>query len=271
MNKIVFHDPWADFFKEHALDTLDALFNFDSGKIVNINSHRHVVSFQLTRAGETRRFFMKRFEGHNTKDTFAAFFRYGKLYTQAHLEWENANYLLANGIGTYKPVCFGYQQSCGIEKRSVFVTEELDSINLTTYIRQNAKNFDSAMKRKLLSDLAKQVKKKHDVGISMPDLYLWHFFIKCDPETGNYKFDIIDLHRMKRNARSLEEKVRNIAALFYSMTEEYFDLSDKEFFLHRYDSANALNLADKIKKRENIIKGRRKNPARQWENRNFTL
>ncbi len=265
MTSIIFNDGFKECFASSDLKSIDDFFNLDDGELVNRNSKRNVLAFSLGQGADKKDFFMKRFYQPHLKDTFAAFIDSGKFLSQARVEWRNANILLDNGIETYRPVCCGYDCFMGIEKRSFFVTRKLSGQSLAQYIIGNWEKLSGFERDKIIISMAKLVRHMHDAGISMPDLYIWHFFISFMEDTGEYEFALLDLHRMTSKRLSTFDRIRNIAALFYSMLDEYFDEESRQLFLANYISGDYRGFYRKVLSRVKVIQSRRKNPKRQWQ------
>jgi hypothetical protein len=85
--------------------------------------------------------------------------------------------------------------------------------------------------------LAKLVRKVHDAGIGLTDLYVWHIFIREKANNDgdvDYDFAIIDLHRMERNVRNRTRQIKNLGRLDYSMRDKYFDEALRRLFVESY-------------------------------------
>jgi len=228
MTTVTFAKDWQEVFKRFGLESFQDFFEYSNGSIVNKNSKRDVLSFSLPIEGGNKEFFMKRFHKPHIKDMFFTLTNFGHLCSQARCEWNNANILLENGIDTYKPVCFGNDTVCGIERGSFFVTEKLSGKPLTEVVAESWSNLAQSQKQELIISIAKLAVKIHKAKVSLPDLYLWHIFMDQD------NLAVIDLHRMKINTSSRHQRIRNLAALDFSMLDKYFDKSLRELLLDTY-------------------------------------
>lgn len=206
-------------------------FSLPDGEVINTNKKREVVAFSLGQGEERKDFFMKRFFSPHFKDMLFTVRNFDRLCSQAECEWKNAHILLENGIDTYRPVCWGWQRKFGIERKSFFITEKLQGLAFSDFVTENWRGLSQEQKEKIIIAIAKLVRKVHEAGISLPDLYIWHIFIR-QVEAG-YEFAIIDLHRMRINAPS-SEYVRNLGAFDFSMSEKYFDDGIREVFFDAY-------------------------------------
>lgn len=237
MENIIFTESWQPIFAEARFHCLDDFFNYDYGENVNKNNKRQVIKFTLETAAGQKTLFMKRFYKPHFKDIIAAKLSFGKFYSQARIEWENANLLLKNGVGTYKPVCYGEKMKLGLERKSFFITEELKGPCFTDFVRENWQSIDQQKKNEIISGIAQTIRKVHDAAISLTDLYVWHIFVNQSSD-GNYTFDIIDLHRMSHNVTDKNKQLKNLGRFDHSMTNKYFDDEIRRVFVESYAGDN---------------------------------
>jgi tRNA A-37 threonylcarbamoyl transferase component Bud32 len=270
VEKVIFSDDNRQkFFASFGLVSLDDFFDYAGGKIINQNRKRQVMAFSLGQGPERREFFIKRFLHPHYKDMLFSVLNFGRPCSQGYVEWANAGLLLENGIETYRPVCFGEEISCCLERKSFFVTQKLPGTCMTEFVIERWPGMGQAEKAEIAAALGRFISKLHGSGISMPDLYMWHIFIERDADNNSCNFAIIDLHRMKRKVTNRNKQVKDLAALFYSMLPEYFDDNLQQTFLESYagDSSDNLNkLKERIARRREVLVLRRSNPARSWKN-----
>ncbi len=262
MKKVHHNDDYCDAFASAGLESFDDFFNYADGNIVNVNTKRDVLKFALDHHSQKKYFFMKRFYSPHFKDMISTSINFGHICSQARSEWNNANILLGDGIDTYHPVCYGEQIVCGIERKSFFITEEIDGQCLTDYVSANWISISRQEKENIIAEIGRLARKIHDSKISMPDLYLWHFFIKEDISgKGDHQFIVIDLHRMSANARR-DARYRNLAAFIFSLSEKYFDDDLKKLFLDAYMGDDFPDdpdeMVEKVNKRTAVITARRR-------------
>ncbi|MCH9021453.1 MAG: hypothetical protein IID32_01660 [Planctomycetes bacterium] len=258
MDVVIFEDNWQTCFNRLGLQSLDDFMNFSAGEIINQNSRRSVLRFSLGEGDTRKEFFMKRFYKPHTKDRLGTLIHYGKFLSQAGVEWTNAKYLLDHDIETYHPVCYGQRRILGLETHSFIVTEKLKSVPLTHFIMDHWADMDDSERNKMIVSMANLVAKLHHAKINMPDLYMWHFFVSRDKDFNQYEYALIDLHRMTINGHKQYQQSKNIAALFYSMLDDYFDEAAKKLFLETYHPDGYQKLQNKITARVKVIQGRRK-------------
>lgn len=269
MKKCVLKSPHTEIFLRNGLRGFDDFFNFSDGQTVNRNEKRDVTVLRLSDGGrQPRIYFMKRFFCPHPKDMLFTVLNFGRLCSQAELEWRCAHLLLENGIETYHPVGWGVQTCCGIERRSFFITEKIEGRSLIEYLLEQWGGFDAAMQEKLVVGLARFFRSLHQAQLSLPDSYLWHLFV-LEPIVldGPFRFAIIDLHRMRLHAVAAKHAARNLGALLFSLPDEWFDRRLRELFLQTYlESSGQGAVADRdafvaaLKKREQTLIARRKKP-----------
>lgn len=238
MKKIHVTDEYRSMFETAGLKTYKEFFKYSGGEFISKNKKREVVRFTFAHHGTKKWFFMKRFFCPHLKDMIFTFSNFGQICSQAACEWKNDELLLKNGIGTYKPICYGENLSWGFEKSSFFITEEIKGVCLTDFISANWNSLSQSEKENIVTSIGKLCRKIHDARISMPDLYLWHFFMKeISPDQKDYEFAVIDLHRMSKNTGK-SALYKSLAALDFSLSPRYFDDSLRALLLKSYMSDN---------------------------------
>lgn len=267
MVKVEFAKNWAQVFEKAGLESFDDFFEFSASQTINKNKKREVVTMTLDTAGGEKEFFMKRFFKPHFKDMLFTIRNFGNLCSQAACEWKNINILLQNGIDTYLPVCYGQQMRFGLEKKSFIITEKINGPPLTDFVAANWLNLDQPQKEKIITALAKFIRKIHNAKISLPDFYLWHIFITkalgADDITED-NFAILDLHRMRINISNKNARIKDLGALDFSMLDKYFDDGIRDVFLDAYvntverDKKNSV--LRRIKNRSQKLAGRRRKP-----------
>jgi hypothetical protein len=232
--RVTFAGHWEEFFAKFDLRSFDNFFDYSAGQVVSHNHNRNVVEFTLNDGPVSKTFFIKKFHSTHYKDILSAWSEFGRPVSQAAVEWNNANLLLENKIGTYIPVCFGIKNFCGFENKSFIVTEKLASIPLSEFVTRNWLSLNSTGQKQVLSAVAKFVRRIHALDVSMPDLSMWHIFVPPDNFTDQCQYSIIDLHRMTRNVSGYEKKIKDLGKLYWSMSPKYFTDEMKDFFINEY-------------------------------------
>ena len=187
MERLIFADKEKKLFTELGLENFKDFFGYSDGRRLTGNKGRDVIIMDFHIKGRERRFFMKRFFHIQFKDMLFTLRNFGHLCSQAACEWKNANLLLKNSIGTYRPLCFGERMFLNFESRSFLITEELPGKPLTDFVAENWSGFSQSQKERIIVSLAEEIAKIHDVEVSMPDLYLWHVFI-TEPDCSGSEY-----------------------------------------------------------------------------------
>ena len=269
MQRIEFEAAHEAVFGQNGLRTFEDFIGYDHGQTINRNEKRDVTILRLEAEGGPKVYFMKRFFSPHLKDMLFTVRNFGKLCSQAELEWRNAHILLDNGIETYRPVAWGADTCCGIERRSFFVTEKIEGRSLIDYLMEHWSGFDETTQTTLVAEMARFFRRLHQARLSLPDSYLWHLFVlePIDPQQA-YRFAIIDLHRMQINAAAARHAARNLGAFLFSLPDEWFDARLRELFIRTYLEAsdgmagrNRQTFLDTLKKREQTLVARRKRPT----------
>ena len=259
MQRIVFKDNWRELFAEAGMESFDDFFNYRDGLVIGRNNKRTVTAFSVDKKGASKDFFMKRFTKPHLKDMFFTRRAFGQFCSQGQFEWENANFLIENGIETYRPLCFGEQTKWGLERYSFLVTEKLQSESLTDFIIREWGHLKRSKKEQIITGLGAFIRKIHKLNVSLPDLYIWHIFLR--ERQGRWEFAVIDLHRMLRNITSVDKQLRNLGRLDHSMTDKYFDEQMRRLLIESYADPDWLGsideLAAKVRKYSKTISTRR--------------
>ena len=239
MEHVQFSGRWGDYFHRQGLRTLDDFFQLPRRGIVGRNARRDVQKFLLREEGDPEAFFIKRFWKPQAKDILSPVRRFGRLIPQARIEWENALYLLNEGIGTYIPVCVGWRTVMGIERRSFLVTRALEAQCLLEYVMDHWDSLHRRRQEEIVTAAGELAQRIHLLGVSFPDLYLWHLFLHGDGPDEGGKLSIIDLHRMTRSRPSRRKRILEFAKLYWSMPEEYFDEGHRALLVRAYAGAGS--------------------------------
>jgi hypothetical protein len=262
VDRVFFADSWQGFFAESGFTSFDDFMDYSGGEIVNVNNRRNVVKFAVRRGAETRVFYMKRFIHPHFKDMLFTWHAFGGPCSQARYEWENARFLLDNGIEAYRPLCYGQRTKFGMERKSFVITEELAARSLDVVAAENWTSLERGTKESIIAGMAAFVRRIHALNVSLPDLYVWHIFLRETDAKDEYDFAVIDLHRMSRNVKDRTTQVGNLGRLHHSMIDKYFDEELKELLIEAYAGddwpGKITRLAAHVKKRSRAISARRR-------------
>lgn len=261
MEKVVFAGTWHKFFAKFGLESFDDFFDYSQGQTVNQNTRRNVSKLTFGEGDNRKVLYRKCFFSPHVKDMIFAWRSFGRLISQAAVEWHNAHMLFENGIETYRPVCYGAQTKFSLERKSFFITEKLPGMALTDFISEKWSELSQQQKESIIVSLGKLVRKIHEAQISLPDLYLWHVFIKENPGSEQYDFAVIDLHRMGHNIRNRNQLLKDLGRLDHSMPEKYFDEKFRKLLIESYAGDNQpwkiTNLIQHVKKCSSAVSAKR--------------
>ncbi len=243
-----------------SLERFGEAMRFVGGERADANRKRSVVRVRF----EGRGFFLKRFTDPPAKDALGRLFRLQRPGTHAEHEWKMVRSLAAAGVGVPEVAAVGAEAGSGLRRRSFLLTAELEGYApLGAYLEGKGDAFKlPSGRRGFIEDLAGLVKRMHEGGISHPDLYSWHLFVR---ETGEGRdFALIDLHRAVRRKRiSLYDAVRDLSGLHLTVPPEAAGRTDRVRFLRAYFGSDRLGgagkrLARKVGKRSRRIASRRR-------------
>ena len=261
MERIVFAGSWGRFFAEIGLESFDDFYNYPGGTEIGRNQTRSVHRLILGHDPDNKVFYIKRFHNAHLKDVFAAWRNSGRLTSQAGVEWSNAGLLLQNGIDTYRPVCMGERTVWKLCRRSFVVTEQLKSTCLLGFVVKKWRTLERPAQDRIVVAMANLTRRAHELNISLPDLRIWHIFIDENSRNDGCNLAVIDLHRMLRNVRSRNKKLRDLAMLYWSMSDDYFDDRHKDLLITTYVgdgwAGGKDTILDAVVKRTRIIEKRR--------------
>lgn len=234
MDQVVFADQWQEYFGKFGLREFDDFYGYEGGKIVNVNTKRNVCRLSLGEQSEQKVFYMKRFHWPHLKDMVSAVRKFGGLTSQARVEWNNANTLLKNGIDTYKPVCLGEHIVCGIDTKSLVITEELKATSMLDYVVKRWQALGRDRQEDMMVHVGELVRKVHKLDISLPDLYIWHVFVNEKTMPEQCDLSLIDLHRMGVGVTSRRQKAKELGRLCWSLDKKYFDEKLRDILVTTY-------------------------------------
>jgi len=261
VERVVFAGSWRRFFAEIGLESFDDFYDYPGGLRIGQNNKRSVCKLTFGEGAESKVFYIKRFHNAHLKDVFAAWCNFGRLTSQAGVEWSNAGLLLQNGIDTYNPVCMGERTVWNFRRRSFVVTEQLKSTCLLDFVVKKWRTLERPVQDRIVVAMANLTRRAHELNISLPDLCIWHIFIDENSLKNGCDLAVIDLHRMLRNVRSRNKKLRDLAMLYWSLADDYFDERHKDLLITTYVGdgwpGSRNTIADRVVKRTRIIEKRR--------------
>jgi heptose I phosphotransferase len=158
----------------------------------------------------------------------------------ARNEWQAIEHLEKLGLDTLRMVAFGERGRNPARRHSFIITEELaPTINLEDYCHDWPRTPpDPALKRALITRVAKIARTMHESGMNHRDFYLCHFLLHTDspPAPGAMRLSIIDLHRAQIHARlpALRWRRKDLAGLCFSSLDIGLTRRDLLRFLRAY-------------------------------------
>ncbi len=261
MERIIFAESWREFFGGVGLESFGDFYDYPGGTKIGKNERRNVYRLTFGEGADAKVFYIKRFEKPHLKDMLSARCNFGRLTSQAGVEWSNANLLFENGIDTYKPVCMGKRTICGLERKSFVITEQLKSTCLLDFVIKKWHALERPRQDGIIIAMAKLARKAHQANISLQDLYIWHIFIDEESLEDDCRLSVIDLHRMLRNVKDPNKKIRDMGALYWSMSSDYFDAEHKDLLVATYTDDGWAGGKDailgSIRKRAEVLGSRR--------------
>ena len=261
MERIVFAESWKEYFGGVGLGSFGDFYDYPGGTKIGKNDRRNVYELTFGEGADAKVFYIKRFHNSHLKDMFGAWCNFGRLTSQAGVEWGNANLLLENGIDTYKPVCMGERTIWGLERKSFVITERLEAMCLQDFVITKWHALDRSQQDKIIAAMAQLARKAHEANISLQDLYIWHIFLDEESLAGDCSMSVIDLHRMLRNVKDPDKKITDMGALYWSMSSDYFDAEHKALLIAAYVGDGGVgdkeSISEKILKRADILGSRR--------------
>ncbi|MBN2271177.1 MAG: hypothetical protein JXN61_11220 [Sedimentisphaerales bacterium] len=261
MQRVVFAKFQEEFFGEAGLKSFADFYDYPGGTRIGENERRNVYKLTFGEGPDAKVLYIKRFKKPHLKDVLSARHNFGRLTSQAEVEWGNANLLLQNGIDTYKPACMGERTICGFESKSFIITEQLKSTCLLDFVITKWHTLERARQDRIVIAMAQLARRAHQVNISLQDLYIWHIFIDEDSLEDDCRMSVIDLHRMLRNIENPNKKIMDMAALYWSLSSDYFDDGHKDLLVATYTdegwAGGKEEILEKIRKREKVLDSRR--------------
>jgi len=194
-------------------------------KLEKSTRSRCTVSFDFTGNGSTKRIYVKRYRVWRIARKLGYLF----ISPKAYREWKLGYSLLQRGITTPIPLV------AAMWKKGPFVKENyLVTLGLEPYrpAPEWFKGMPAGSERnEWIRDLARFVRRVHNVGFYHDDFNLAHVFIH-DPGKGERDFALIDLDngRLMKHVPS-RLAIRNISQIFRSMDDSIVSREERRLFL----------------------------------------
>jgi heptose I phosphotransferase len=239
---------WQSAFAQAGLVRVEDFFSVHGNSLSKPGlGKRYRARLEVTRDGETRAVFLKRYEGESTRNLLQRLWEDGERSAVALREVRVARTLETVGIDTFKPLAWGWQGSRGTSQKSFIVMSQVTGDSLERWVpRQNfsATNESWRKKQQLVQQLAQFSKQLHESGWFHRDFYLCHIFIA---ETdGKIQLALVDLARMFRPRWRVERwRIKDLAQLNFSAPKKYFSRTLRLRFCKIYLGASRLSPAHK--------------------------
>lgn len=214
---LVLPKAWTE--RWHVQDTFDQLFAID-GRVYREQGGRKTLRFTLN----GKNYFAKFHNGVGWKRIIKDLLELRLPVIGAQTEWRAIQRLEQLGINTMHLVGYGKRGWNPARLQSFVITEELaNTVSLEDFCRDWPTSPPSyALKRALITEVAKIARTLHEDGINHRDFYICHFLV--DMSTGPDRIDprhlslyLIDLHRMQIRRRIPRRwRVKDIGSLYFS-------------------------------------------------------
>jgi len=239
----------ADAFRRLGLTRFGDFLKWQGDQHVQRHAHHWNCKFRVTEDdGRERTFYLKRTRNGKLTSWLRGLVCGSPQRSSAHTELAGVLSLLAQGIGTVRPVAWGQRRVKPWTLESFFISEELpDAVPLDDFMSDRFTGTLSterlAEKRRLARHVADLVRRFHEAGLNHQDLYCSHVFVGRGDERPLY---LIDLHRVQHR-RWLRHRwvVKDLGQLSGSTPDGVVTLTDRMRFWKRYRGIAKLGPVDK--------------------------
>jgi heptose I phosphotransferase len=245
---LVLPKAWIE--RWHVQDTFDRLFAID-GRVYREQGGRKTLRFTLS----DKNYFAKFHHGVGWKRIIKGLLQSRLPVLTARNEWRAIQRLEELGIQTAHLVGYGKRGWNPARLQSFIITEELaNTVSLEDFCRNWLTSPPSyALKRALITKVAKIARTLHEHGINHRDFYICHFLL--DISAGREMIDLnhlhiylIDLHRMQIRRRIPRRwRVKDIGSLYFSSMDIGLTKRDLLRFIRVYQDKPLRACLDKHK------------------------
>lgn len=211
--------------------------------------HRHVKN-RLTyevRLGELH-FYVKRHMGCGWGEVFKEWYRLRKPVVSARTEWEGAAILAAAGVRVPDVLGKGERGRYPHAIESFVVLDALEDCETLEHFKHGWMDHTGpewvALKRALISEVARMAKTMHGQGINHRDFYINHFLINRELirnwQPGQaMPLTLIDLHRVQHRAQVPRRwLIKDLASLLFSALDAGLTSADYARYMSIYLGPN---------------------------------
>ncbi|MCD6405258.1 MAG: hypothetical protein J7M19_05495 [Planctomycetes bacterium] len=261
---------YAGILEDAGLADFDGVWAFCEGREVTRHRDRSVVEIELTRAGRTRRFYLKRLSRVHIKHLIEEALAFEWPLSKCRREWESAEALSGAGVSAAPMAAMGERRLGPFPLESFLVVEAAyGAETLDVFLAGPAAPRTHRKRTAFIAALSHSLARMHSAGLFHRDLYAKHIFVRR--EGGKSVINIIDLQRMHRGG-GRRHLVADLAALNVTLPWRVVSAADRLRFLHKYVRARwgdapggfTRRLARDILKRCAHIAGRKKFRSIEW-------
>jgi len=241
---------------QRQLATVEGAKAFQGTFVKQLRGRRDILRIQAhDETGRELVLYLKRYWRRPKKDGLKSLLLFGRVWSIARQEWENARALEQAGFTVSRSVAYG--EDCGWcwERFSFLLTEAAPGQQTVDQFLDSC--LDRAPRREVIGALAIEVRRLHDAGLSFPDLFTRHIFVDSSPNPPRFCF--IDVARLDRRARiSDRRRSRDLAALNATASTRSVTPKERLLFLRTYAGAVDRGWVRRIRRRMSHLLRRRK-------------
>ncbi len=214
---LVIPDAWLERWKGR--DVFEQLFVID-GRVYRECEGRKTMQFSV----DGKSYFVKFHRGIGWTEIIKDLCRFRLPVMSAENEWQGIKRCNQLGVNTAQLVGYGKRGWNPAKLQSFVITGELsNTVSLEDLCYEWLKSPPSyALKKALITEVAKISRLIHENGLNHRDLYICHFLLdisndKDEIDPKQLRLYLIDLHRMQMRPRTPKRwRVKDIAALYFS-------------------------------------------------------
>lgn len=222
-----------------------------NGEIYREVATRRTLNFKFQ--GES--FYIKVHRGTTVKEILKNYFSLRAPVLGAVNEYKAINKLTGLGVNTMEVVAFGERGVNPLTRESFIITKDLNpAISLEDYCKDWKENPPSYhVKKALIEEVARMVRKMHAGGVNHRDCYICHFLLHLPySEQDIPKLSVIDLHRAQiRRKVPVRWRDKDLVALYFSSKSLGLKGADYIRFLKVYFCARRIR--ELIQREKNFL------------------
>jgi len=240
---------WEMPLRERRLDTVEGVYQLNSGDVIKRTGSVEVRRVQLGAGADGGAVFIKKYWIGKPSQLWSGMFR-GTLFGQskARREYENLARLRAWQLDAPAPVAYGEERRAGWLVRSFLISESVsDPTSLQSFIRDRLATLppeeSPRVRRQLIAGLADCTRRLHEHGFVHHD-YFWRNILLSDGDLT--RFFLIDAHKGRRWRPGEEWRCRakDLGALD-APASRFFRRTERLRFFLRYRQHRRLDHEDK--------------------------